>query len=83
MTPSEDKPEYEYEYYYDYLDEDNDKTGHVADYDLVPLANKVRPEAGRGWRVMLYVSGANIIQWSPPLSGRGGLPSPLLLQKIC
>jgi len=42
VTPSEDKPEYEYEYYYDYLDEDNDKTGHVADYDLVPLANKVR-----------------------------------------
>ena len=34
------KPEYEYEYYYEYLDDDDD-SGHVADYDLVPLANKV------------------------------------------
>ena len=31
--------EYEYEYYYDYIDDDD--SGHVADYDLVPLANKV------------------------------------------
>ena len=47
VTPSKaDKPEnseyYEYEYYYDYLDDDSDNTGHVTDYDLVPLANKVR-----------------------------------------
>jgi len=32
--------EYEYEYYYDYIDDDD--SGHVADYDLVPLANKVK-----------------------------------------
>ena len=35
------QPEYEYEYYYEYLDDEEDR-GHVADYDLVPLANKVR-----------------------------------------
>ena len=34
------QPEYEYEYYYEYLDDEEDR-GHVADYDLVPLANKV------------------------------------------
>ena len=34
------EPEYEYEYYYEYLDDEQDR-GHVADYDLVPLANKV------------------------------------------
>jgi len=34
------QPEYEYEYYYEYLDDDD--SGHVEDYDLVPLANKVR-----------------------------------------
>jgi len=33
-------PEYEYEYYYEYIDDDD--SGHVADYDLVPLANKVK-----------------------------------------
>ena len=33
------QPEYEYEYYYEYLDDDD--SGHVEDYDLVPLANKV------------------------------------------
>jgi len=32
--------EFEYEYYYDYLDDDHDKPN--TDYDLVPLANKVR-----------------------------------------
>jgi len=32
--------EFEYEYYYDYLDDDNDKPN--TEYDLVPLANKVR-----------------------------------------
>ena len=32
-------PDLEYEYYYDYLDTPD--TAHKADYDLVPLANKV------------------------------------------
>lgn len=32
--------EFEYEYYYDYLDDGHDKPN--SDYDLVPLANKVR-----------------------------------------
>ena len=36
---SQSSPEYEYEYYYEYIDDDD--SGHVADYDLVPLANKV------------------------------------------
>lgn len=36
---AEDK-EYFYEYYYDYLEDDSQ--GHATDYDLVPLANKVR-----------------------------------------
>jgi len=40
-TSSSQQSEYEYEYYYDYLDDEEDD-GHVADYDLVPLANKVR-----------------------------------------
>merc|ERR1719367_1122872 len=40
-SSSSKQPEYEYEYYYDYLDDEEDN-GHVADYDLVPLANKVR-----------------------------------------
>jgi len=35
--------EFEYEYYYDYLDDDHDKPN--SDYDLVPLANKVRIQA--------------------------------------
>jgi len=44
VTPSlgeqpEDK-DYYYEYYYDYLEDDSQ--GHATDYDLVPLANKVR-----------------------------------------
>jgi len=33
--------EFEYEYYYDYLEEDNNSRPN-PDYDLVPLANKVR-----------------------------------------
>lgn len=33
-------PEYEYEYYYEYLDDRHDKPN--SEYDLVPLANKVR-----------------------------------------
>jgi len=36
-------PDLEYEYYYDYLDTPD--TAHKADYDLVPLANKVRIQA--------------------------------------
>jgi len=46
VTPSQadqpEDPDYYYEYYYDYLQDDGDRTGHSADYDLVPLANKVR-----------------------------------------
>lgn len=36
----EEDGEFEYEYYYDYLEDGNDKPN--SDYDLVPLANKVR-----------------------------------------
>ena len=50
VTPSQadqpEDPDYYYEYYYDYLQDDGDRTGHSADYDLVPLANKVRWPGG-------------------------------------
>jgi len=42
VQPASDN-EFEYEYYYDYLDDDHDKPN--SDYDLVPLANKVRIQA--------------------------------------
>merc|ERR1719232_668740 len=42
VQPASDT-EFEYEYYYDYLDDDHDKPN--SDYDLVPLANKVRIQA--------------------------------------
>merc|ERR1719206_259402 len=42
VQPASDD-EFEYEYYYDYLDDDHDKPN--SDYDLVPLANKVRIQA--------------------------------------
>ena len=84
VTPSqgqggEDK-EYFYEYYYDYLEDDSQ--GHATDYDLVPLANKVS-SIGPPQSLILSLSGENIIQRSPSLPGRGGLPSSFLLQEIC
>lgn len=40
QVQSGEEDAFEYEYYYDYLDEDNSRLS--PDYDLVPLANKVR-----------------------------------------
>jgi len=40
QVQSGEEDAFEYEYYYDYLDEDNSRLN--PDYDLVPLANKVR-----------------------------------------
>jgi len=40
LIDTPESSEFEYEYYYDYLDVED--SSHRADYDLVPLSNKVR-----------------------------------------
>ena len=39
-VPADEKEDFEYEYYYDYLEDEDSRPN--TEYDLVPLANKVR-----------------------------------------
>ena len=58
---TEDTPEYEYEYYYEYLDD----SGHVSDYDLVPLANKVTTHGQILFENFIRIfSGQDHVRWS-------------------
>ena len=81
-SSSSKQPEYEYEYYYDYLDDEEDN-GHVADYDLVPLANKVMLRIINEPSSICCISGANWPGRTPTMLRCGCLPSSILLQEVC